>query len=184
MNVAASSQSRLLLLVGALAAVALAVFMVTRLGLLSGSDETPTPAAAIARTPAESKAVTPANPVAQAPAKKAPAKAVVKLNPGLPVTVAKALRRENVVVAAVWAPRAVTRRALGQARTGATQSGAGFVALNVLDEDRAGELQTLVGPISDPAVLVFRRPGTIVNRFDGFADSVTVAQAARDAGAK
>jgi hypothetical protein len=36
----------------------------------------------------------------------------------------------------------------------------------------------LLGVLPDPAVLVYRRPGDLVARFDGFADRDTVAQAA------
>ena len=36
---------------------------------------------------------------------------------------------------------------------------------------------TQLGVLPDPAVLVYRRPGKLVARFDGFADRDTVAQA-------
>ena len=177
MNVAAP-QTRLLLVLGLVAAAALAAFMLMRGGI--AGDETATPPAP-AVTPGKS-AATPKPAVKPAAAK--PVKPVVVLNPGLPANLARALRSERVVVAAVFAPGAGDREAVAQARAGAKAMGAGFVTLNVLEERKARALQKLVGPISDPAVLVFKRPGTIVFRADGFADATTVAQAARIAGAR
>jgi hypothetical protein len=72
--------------------------------------------------------------------------------------------------------------ALREAQAGAAASGAGFVALNVLNESQAKPLTKKLGVLEDPAVLVFRRPSEVVVRFSGFADKQTVAQAARNAG--
>jgi len=45
--------------------------------------------------------------------------------------------------------------------------------------------RALAGTKTAPqAVLIVKRPGKIVNRFDGFVDSQIVAQAARTAGAR
>jgi hypothetical protein len=55
------------------------------------------------------------------------------------------------------------------------------VPLDVLDERQAGPLTSLLGVLPDPAVLVYRRPGDLVARFDGFADRDTVAQAVANA---
>jgi len=175
-NVAAPIQTRLVLALGALAALGLAVFMLTRGG--TGSEATfATPAHTPSAKPTHVKP-------AVRPAKPAAAKPTVKLNPGLPANLALALQRERVVVAAVWAPNAGDEQGLSEARTGAHDASAGFVVLNVLEERRAKALEKLVGPISDPSVLVFKRPGTIALRFDGFADATTVAQAAQNAGAR
>ena len=38
-----------------------------------------------------------------------------------------------------------------------------------------------LGLLSDPGVLVYRKPGTLAVRIDGFADRDTVAQAADNA---
>jgi hypothetical protein len=176
MNLAAQPQTRILALVG-LAVAALAAFFLFVKPMLN--EDSAAPAAA-------NDAVQPSAPVAKPPAKPAvrPARPAVQLSPGLPANVARALRRERVVVAAVWAPGSGDAQALAQARKGAKATGAGFVALNVLFEGHARALERLVGPISDPSVLVFRRPGKVVNRFDGFADTATVAQAAQNAGAR
>ncbi len=76
------------------------------------------------------------------------------------------------------------RAALGQARLGAASAHAGFAAVNVLNEHIARGLDKFAGVTSSPAVLIVRRPGRIVNRFGGYADSDLVAQAAQNAGAR
>ena len=173
----ATVPTRTLALLGLAAAALAAFFLVVRPMLQD--DSTPTPAAAT------KPSVQPSVP-SRTPAKPAvkPAQPAVRLLPGLPANVARALRREPVVVASVWAPGTGDTGALAQARNGAKAAGAGFVALNVLFEGHAKALERLVGPISDPSVLVFRRPGKVVNRLEGFADSATVAQAAQNAGAR
>jgi hypothetical protein len=176
---AAPIQTRLVLALGAVAALGLAVFMLTRAGTSSDSTTLATPAHIQPATPGR----THTKPAAGT-TKATPAKPAFKLNPGLPANVARALQRERVVVAAVWAPKAGDTQALAEARAGAHEAGAGFVVLNVLEERRAKALEELVGPISDPSVLVFKRPGTIAVRFDGFADTTTVAQAAQNSGAR
>src|SRR5437870_1312303 len=59
----------------------------------------------------------------------------------------------------------------------ALASRAAFVPLAGLDTAQAGPLMKQLGVLPDPAVLVYRRPGDLVARFDGFADRDTVAQA-------
>jgi len=122
----------------------------------------------------------------QHPRKAQPAAAprIVPL-PGLPRPVAHALRYSKVVVVSLYASGAAgDRAALQQARLGAKASHAGFAAVNVLNEGTALGLGALAGTTSSPAVLVIRRPGRIVNRFLGYADSDLVAQAAQNAGAR
>ena len=75
----------------------------------------------------------------------------------------------------------VDRISLAEASAGAAASDVGFVPLNVLVQAQAGPLTRTLGVLPDPAVLVYRRPGDIVARFDGFADRDTVAQAAANA---
>ena len=184
MSFAAPLQSRLVVVLGGIAALAFAAFMIARVTVLSSSDEVSTAPFA---PPATHSTVRPAStPTASAkPAKAAvKQKPVVKLAEGLPAGLARALRREPVVVAALWAPRSGDGAALAAARVGAKHSGAGFVALNVLDERNARLLEPLVGTMSSPATVVFQRPGKVANRFQGFADGTVVAQAAHDAGAR
>jgi hypothetical protein len=179
---AAPLQSRVVLVLGLLAAVAFAAFMLGRGALGGSSDETATatPAPASHARPATKPATSPVRPAKAAPKPKP----TIVLNPGLPANLARALRKERVVVAAVWAPAAGDTHARAQAAAGAHQARAGFVTINVLAEKQARALEKLAGPVSDPSVLIVRRPGVVANRFDGFADAATVAQAAHLAGAR
>ena len=175
----ATVPTRMIALLGFAAAALAVFFLVVRPLLLDDSESTPAATSQPSTPTAAQPNVTPAKPAAAPPARPA-----VELVPGLPANLANALRRERVVVAAVWAPRAGDTQALAEARAGAQATGAGFVALNVLFEGHAKALEQLVGPISDPSVLVFKRPGKVANRLEGFADSATVAQAAHNAGAR
>jgi hypothetical protein len=108
----------------------------------------------------------------------------VQLLPGLPPDVAAALRRHELVVVSLYDPQArVDRISLAEASAGAEVAHAGFVPLNVLHQREAGPLMRQLGVLPDPAVLVYRRPGKLVARFDGFADRDTVAQAVVNAAA-
>ena len=114
-----------------------------------------------------------------------PAVPTVVLLPGLPVKVAHALRYSKVVVVSLYVgPAAGDRPAVAQARAGARQAGAGFVAVNAVDDRFARELTPFVGVTSSPAMLIVKRPGTIVTRMQGQFDSTVVAQAAHNAGAR
>jgi hypothetical protein len=153
-----------------------AAFLVARPLLLSDSDTTtPVPAAtAVAAKPATTTA-----------SKPAASKPKLVLLPGLPGPIAKQLRYSKVVVVSVYAGTSKgDRAAVAQARTGAREVAAGFVPMNILDENIARELQPFAGTASSPVVLVVRRPGKIVTRFDTRVDGAVVAQAARNAGAK
>jgi hypothetical protein len=120
-----------------------------------------------------------AKPKARKPAVAKPAATV----DGLPSALAAALANHRVVVVALYAPRLeLDDMALREAQAGAAASGAGFVALDVLNESQSKPLTKKLGVLEDPAVLVFRRPSEVVVRFSGFADKQTVAQAARNAG--
>jgi hypothetical protein len=108
----------------------------------------------------------------------------VAILPGLPPEVAAALRKHELVVVSLYDPQArVDRISLAEASAGAKVGHAGFVPLNVLRQGQAGPLMRQLGVLPDPAVLVYRRPGKLVARFDGFADRDTVAQAVVNAAA-
>ena len=177
---AAPLQTRLVLALGIIAALGLAVFMLTRGGTSRqhGRNESPLPPIhRQSRRPACTRSLPSTRPRPHPRSRKScSTPAFRRTSPGL--------RRDRVVVAAVWAPNAGDKQALAEARAGAHEVGAGFVVLNVLEERKAKALTKLAGPISDPSVLVFKRPGTIVLRFDGFADTTTVAEAAQNAGAR
>ena len=154
--------------------VAFAALMVVRSGVLGGSSSEPT----ALPTPAPTVPVTPAAPAT-------PVKPKIELLPGLPAVVASKLRYSKVVVLSLYTGTAAgDRAAVAQARVGARSVGAGFAAVNVLDEKLARSLQSFGGPVDSPAVLVVRRPGKIVAQFPGVVDDKIVAQAARNAGAR
>lgn len=161
--------TRLLVVLGALLAL-VGVLLIAR-PLMSGDDDSATPAVA---SPKTSPATSPP-PAAAAPTG-------LQLLPGLPAAVARELRYENVVVVSLYAAKAPgDRKALAHARVGAKQVGAGFVALNLYDERKANSLVKFLGTTDSPAVIVVRRPGTVMTRIDGFVDAEIVAQAAQNA---
>jgi hypothetical protein len=111
---------------------------------------------------------------------------------GMPGTLALELQTHEVVVVALYAPKSsVDAIVLGEARQGAAEAGAGFVALNVTNEKVAAPLTSLLTTgasaadrvLDDPAVLVFQRPRTLFVRLSGYTDRDTVAQAATNAAA-
>ena len=144
-----------------------------------------------AKAPVKKQAVKPAaKPNAKAPAAKpapvpvpvakaAPAEPVEN---GLPKVLTAALAQHRVVVVGLYDPEsAVDRITLDEARAGAKAAGVGFVAINVFSEAQSRPLVELLGALENPAVLVYRRPNTLVARLNGFADGETVAQAAANA---
>jgi len=177
-NRTAPLSPRLLAVIGAVAAAALALFVSSRV-VFGGSDEQSSTQGAEAFT------TKPAGTGQEASsAVKPKPKPKVVLLPGLPAPVARQLMTRKVVVVTLYTATAtLDRSAVSQARSGAAKVGAGFAALNVIDERRARSLEGFVGTTSSPVVLVVRRPGKIVKRLDGYTDSEIVAQAAHNAGA-
>ena len=97
----------------------------------------------------------------------------------VPTAVAAALKNHPVVVAALYAPDGASDpTAVAEAQAGARLAGAGFVKLDVLNETVADQLARVADNLTDPAVLVFERSGSVAVRIDGFADRDVVAQAA------
>jgi hypothetical protein len=123
------------------------------------------------------------------PAKPRPVAAKPKpaLNPpipptGFPAAVDKALRDHAVVVVSLVVPGArVDELAAAEAQAGATLSGAGFIALNVLNEGVARALLTKLDTGQEPSLLVVKRSGEVAVELTGFVDRETVAQAAASA---
>jgi len=201
-----SPQLRIFALVGALAAVGAALAMFT-LGRGSAEPIAAAPAApkaaqpaaptkpAASKTPVSKTAVPkaaaakPVAPPAKAAAKPKPrpAAAAPPKNPplapsGFPAAVDAALRSHEVVVVSLYVPGArVDQLAIDEARAGAALGGAGFVALNVLEEKTAKPLLAKLGTLEDPSLLVVKRPGVVALRMSGFVDRDTVAQAAANA---
>jgi hypothetical protein len=141
------------------------------------------------------KTATPANAAAQ-PAKAAAApktsssrasKPKPAVNPvvppsGFPVAVDRALQQHEVVVISLVVPGArVDELAAAEAEAGAKLGGAGFLALNVLNEGVARSLLAKLDSVQDPSVLVVKRSGEVAIELAGFVDRETVAQAAATA---
>jgi hypothetical protein len=194
-----SQPVRILALVGLLGALALGAGFAL-LGKSSGSEAPPKVIkplhphhkAAVATTKPAVHAVKPkaasvhkaTKPeVAAKPKPAAKPVAVAKLpDNGLPAAVNQALAAHEVVVVSLYDPEAdVDAASLGEAQAGAKLANVGFVPLNVLSQAQAAPLAKKLGIVSDPALLVFRRPGELVFHVDGFADRATVAQAATNA---
>jgi hypothetical protein len=174
-----SPQIRLAPLLGGVAALGLAAIMLT-LGR-SSPGATAASVGTIKPLHPVRKLVTHRT-VKRAVAKPKPVARPVAVLPGLPSSLAQALRKHDLVVVGLFDPQArVDRITLAEASAAAQVTHAGFVPLNVLDQRQAGPLVRQLGVLSDPAVLVYRRPGKLVARFDGFADRDTVAQAVTNA---
>jgi hypothetical protein len=190
-----SPQVRLVAVLGGVAALALGAFMLT-MGRGSGSTQASVgtikplhPVRALGthgtvhtRAKTAPKTTAKPKPVAAKPKPKRvapkPAKKPIALVAGLPSDLADALRKHEVAVVAVVDPQAaVDKISEGEASAAAAVTGVGFVSLNVLDQRQAAPLVRQLGILPDPAVLLYRRPGELVARFDGFADRDTVAQA-------
>lgn len=189
-----SPQVRIFALVAALAAVGGMLFVFTSgRGSAAEEDLALPPMAAAAAKPAKAPAVhktaaakaaakaKPATP--RAPAKAAPKKVVPKLPPtGFPVAVDRALANHKVVVVSLVVPgSAIDELAAGEAKAGAKLGGAGYLALNVLNERVAHALLAKLEGPKEPSVLVFKHTGEVALALEGFVDRETVAQAAANA---
>ena len=136
-----------------------------------------TAAAAVAKTP---KVVPPVRHVAKPAAPKAPPSPVGKN--GLPNALNAALRSHAIVVVSLFDPQSSTDAvSYAEAKAGAVEARVGFLGVSLLDSTTAGALTTSLpggGLLPAPGVLIYRRPGTLVERIDGFTDRDVVAQAA------
>jgi hypothetical protein len=142
------------------------------------------PAKTAATAPAAKATATKARQPAQTKAKPKPRPVVNPVVPptGFPVAVDEALRQHRVVVVSLVLPGArVDELAAAEAEAGAKLGGAGFLALNVLNEKVARALLTKLDAAHDPSLLVVTRSGKVALELDGFVDRETVAQAAANA---
>jgi hypothetical protein len=106
-----------------------------------------------------------------------------KLNAhGLPLSVARALRRHSVVVVALYLPSSDVDRITGaEAKAGAAAMGAGFVPVNVLHQRSGTAMLRKLGVVNTPVTLVIKRPARVLSEFKGLVDRDVVAQAVADA---
>jgi hypothetical protein len=101
---------------------------------------------------------------------------------GLPTTIDQALESHRIVVVALFDAQSATDAiSFNEAKVGAADAGVGFVGINLLDSPLAAALTSALpggGLLPAPGVLIYRRPGILVQRLDGFTDKDVVAQAA------
>jgi hypothetical protein len=95
------------------------------------------------------------------------------------------LAHHKVVVVSFYNPNAeVDAISVAEAHAGAVAAGAGFLLVSVLNDKVAGILTALLpggGMLPQPGVLIYKAPGDIAVRMDGFADRDSVSQAASNA---
>jgi len=109
-------------------------------------------------------------------------KPAVKLIKGTPTTIAGQLATHDVVIVLLYDPSArVDDYSLAESQLGAKDSGAGFLAVNVMNQHQASPFTTAYGVLQDPTVLFFKRPGKLALKLVGYADHDTIAQAAKNA---
>jgi hypothetical protein len=192
-NLTVSPQIKILALVGLLAAVGLAA---STFVLGGSSKKTTTTVAAHTplrhgtkpRTTAPVKHATKTPTVSHAKAHKKAKPAGFHGNPvyaQLPKPLQWQLAHHDVVVVSFYNPSSnVDAISVAEAHAGATDAGAGFLLVSVLDNKVAGLLTALLpggGLLPDPGVIIYRAPGDVALRLDGFADRASVAQAATNA---
>jgi hypothetical protein len=139
-------------------------------------------AAAPAHPAAKPKAAAAAVPKAQAAKAAAKPKPALKLAKGTPTTIAGQLATHNVVIVLLYDPNArVDDYSLAETQLGAKDAGAGFLAVDVMNQRQASPFTTAYGVLQDPTVLFFKRPGKLALKLVGYADHDTIAQAAKNA---
>jgi len=203
-NLTVSPQIKILALVGLLAAVGLAASLFV-LGGPSQKSETSAVSTPAVHTPAKTHRTRVHTPVEHTAKKlsavhvtaKPAAKAHHKAKPKptgfhgnkvyaqLPQALQWQLAHHKVVVVSFYNPSSeVDAISVAEAHAGATDAGAGFLLVSVLDNKVAGILTALLpggGLLPDPGVFIYRAPGNVALRLDGFADRAAVAQAATNA---
>jgi len=163
----------------AAAGAALSLFMLSR-----GAGASAASADSVAPLPRRIAPTTarPAKPTHASRATPKPARRKVKLNPGLPPALARALTARPVAVVAFVTPAArLDEMAAKEAAAGARAGGASFVTVDVSNERQARPFAIKLGVLEAPTVLVFKRPGDVFVRLEGFNDLDVVAQAADNA---
>ena len=103
----------------------------------------------------------------------------------LPAPLQWQLARHHIVVVSIYSSNSdVDSISVAEAHAGATSAGAGFLLVNVLDNSVAGPLTALLpggGLLPDPGILIYRSPGNIALRINGFVDRDAVSQAVANA---
>jgi hypothetical protein len=165
-------QLRLVVLLGLVVVLAGGYFVVTRHKSTSPTTASSTPA----RTTPAVTTPTKTTPVTSKPHAHA-------LNAhGLPLSVARALHKNSVVVVSLYLPSSdVDLTTSLEAQAGAAEMHAGFVRVNVLHQTSGTALLRKLGVVNTPVVLVIKRPANVLSEFKGLVDRDVVAQAVADA---
>lgn len=101
---------------------------------------------------------------------------------GLPNSVLRALDSRSVVVVSLTTPRGADEQiASAEAKAGAAEAKAGYVAIDVFHQRPGTTILRKIGVVDTPATLVIKRSGAIVSDFPGFVDRDVIAQAVADA---
>lgn len=188
----ASVHLRGIVIAGVLAAVALALGFVTLAMNQSTSQAAPhtiVPLKLRHHAPAVRKAAaaatTKTKPKAKAKPKPKPDKNLVAaLHAGLPRSVARALAARPVAVVELTSGSdTVAGLAAGEAKAGASDGGASYVAVNV--DNNGGDVEVLTRllghlPVA-PATLVYVRPAQLVTTLPNFNDRTVIQQAVESA---
>ena len=165
-------QLRLVVLLGLVVVLAGGFFVVTRHKSTSPRTASSTP---VSTTPAVT------TPTKTTPVTSKPHTHALNTH-GLPVSVARALRKQSVVVVALYLPSSDVDRVTGaEAQAGAAEMHAGFVPVNVLHQKSGTALLRKLGVVNTPVVLVIKRPANVLTEFKGLVDRDVVAQAVADA---
>jgi hypothetical protein len=101
---------------------------------------------------------------------------------GLPPAVARALHKHSVVVVTLTTPRGQDDMVVrSEAKAGAAEMHAGFVAIDVFHQKPGTQMLRKLGVVDTPVTLVIKRPANIVSQFPGLVDRDVVAQAVENA---
>lgn len=106
-----------------------------------------------------------------------PARAALP-GPGLPGSVAQALKTQPLVVVGLYvAGDSVDMAGGAEAEAGAAIAGAPYVPVNVNDESQIGDLAARLPSLTVPSVAVIGKGGVVVAQLEGVVDRTAVAGA-------
>jgi hypothetical protein len=105
------------------------------------------------------------------------------VDPLLPAPLRAVLEHNAVVVVAFYDPHsAVARATITEAEAGAATAHVGFLRVNLLDDPVAGTLTALLPSgqlLPNPGIIIYKRPGTVIYRTDGYLDRAGIVEAVR-----
>jgi len=103
------------------------------------------------------------------------------VDPLFPTPLRNALEHNAIVVVGFYNPDApVGSATITEAQAGAAAAHVGFLRVNLLDDAVAGPLTALLPAgqlLPNPGIVIYKRPGTILYRSDGYLDRAAVVEA-------